>query len=182
MKYFEKIPGEKIYLSPINEDDYEKYCIWLNDAFIGSFADTVSKSFTIESQKNSLRQMARDGNAFAIIVRDTDEMIGDCTVVNIDNISRTAELGILIGNKENWNKGYGSEALGLLTKYVFEVLNLNSVMGRIFSFNVGSIKICEKNGYTQCGLRHEAYYYNGKYYDEIYMELLRSTYYKGVAT
>ena len=182
MKYFEKISGERVFLSPINEDDYEKYCVWLNDADVGVYADTLSKNFSIEKQKAVLRQMSHDNNAFAVVIRESNIMIGDCTIVNIDNISRSAELGIWIGDKTKWNCGYGTEVLKLLTKYSFDVLNMNSLMGRIFSFNERSIKICLKNGFTQCGVRHEAYYSNGNYYDEIYMEYLRSNYYKGWAT
>jgi len=177
MKYFRKINGNGLYLSPLNTEDFDLYCKWLNDPDLGPFIDTASKIFSIEREKEVLAKLANENSYLAIVLNENDEMIGDCSVMNIDTISRSAELGMIIGEKKNRNNGYGSEVLKILIQYCFEILNLNSLYGRIFDFNIPSRKLCEKIGFKECGVRHDAYYVNGCYHDEIFVELLRKNYY-----
>jgi RimJ/RimL family protein N-acetyltransferase len=82
-------------------------------------------------------------------------------------------VGIFIGNKQYWNKGFGQEALGLLTDYGFQSLNLNNIMLTVFSFNKRAIKCYEKAGFKQFGVRKESKIVNETKYDEIYMQILR---------
>jgi RimJ/RimL family protein N-acetyltransferase len=44
---------------------------------------------------------------------ETEELIGNCGFMDIDHINKTSEVGVFIGNKKNWNKGFGTEALSL---------------------------------------------------------------------
>jgi RimJ/RimL family protein N-acetyltransferase len=53
----------------------------------------------------------------------------------LDNLNQTAEAAIIIGNKNYWNKGYGSEALSLLMDYGFKALNIHNIMLSVYSFN-----------------------------------------------
>ncbi len=61
--------------------------------------------------------------------------------------SRNTEVGISIGAKEWWNKGYGSEAMELMVKYGFETLNMHRVWLRVFERNKRAIRSYEKVGF-----------------------------------
>ena len=74
--------------------------------------------------------------------------------------------------------GYGTEALKLLLDFAFNFQNMHSVDLKVFSFNERAIKCYEKSGFKRCGTRHDAYFLNGKYHDEITMEILENDYYE----
>ena len=85
-----------------------------------------------------------------------------------------AEVGLFIGDEENRNKGYGAEALNLLLDYCFDYLNVNNVMLKVFSFNERAINCYRKLGFKEIGRRRQSYYLKGKFYDEVFMDILKS--------
>lgn len=91
----------------------------------------------------SIIKLSKEHN-YAIIDVETNLLIGNCGLMDLDNINRTAEIGIFIGNKDYWNKGFGTEAIILLCNYAFKYLNLNNIQLRVYSFNLRAIKSYEK--------------------------------------
>lgn len=180
MKYFKKIEGEHIYLSPMNEDDIETYTKWVNDNKVTDGLGNSSKLFTVENERDWLIKNNLDGRLqLAIVRKDNDTLIGNCGFNRIDNLKQTATVGIFIGEEENRGKGYGTEAMKLLVQFGFEYLNLNNIMLKVFSFNEGAIKSYQKCGFKEFGRRHEVYPLKNKWYDEIYMEILKKDYFRG---
>jgi len=176
VKYFEKLAGDRIYLSPVNADDYEAFCAWYNDRETASLIGTIAKSYSLEKEKEMIAMLAKDENAFAIIERQSGLMIGFCTFFDIQATDRTAELGMLIGEKDERNKGYGTEVLGLMLDYGFGILNLNNIMLRTFAFNERAIHLYAKCGFREIGRRRRSYYFMNKYHDEVFMDMLREDY------
>ncbi len=173
MKYFKKLIGTKCYLSPINIEDAEKYCDWLNDLEVGINLLTFSQQLSLEREKNILEDMVKNNSLiFAIIESDSDKLIGNCSIFSVSQLNRKAEVGIFIGDKHFWGKGYGTEALSLLVDYGFNILNLNSILLEVFSYNDRAIKCYKKVGFKEIGRRREALIRAGKKYDEIYMDIL----------
>ena len=87
-------------------------------------------------------------------------------------ISRTATLGIFIGEKEERSKGYGTEAIKLLLDFGFNYLNLHEIKLDVYEFNKRAIKCYEKIGFKEYGRRRKCKFINGKYYDSIEMDIL----------
>jgi RimJ/RimL family protein N-acetyltransferase len=100
--------------------------------------------------------------------------IGNIALFDFDWRIRMAELGVLIGDKEYWNKGYGTEAVGLLIKHAFATLNLNRVFLRVYQTNPRAIRAYEKAGFVHEGRFRQAHYHDGEYVDVIFMSVLRS--------
>ena len=174
MKYFKKIEGEKVYLSPMNLEDIEKYVKWMNDFSTTDGLGSSSKVTTFESEKSWLiNNMDKKEQQFAIVLQETDKLIGNCGFCDINHLHQKGEVGLFIGEEENRSKGYGTEALSLLVEYGFNYLNLKNIMLKVFSFNERAIKSYEKVGFKVFGKRTEVYYLNGKWYDEYFMEILR---------
>ena len=111
-----------------------------------------------------------------INLKENDELIGNCSFTEIDLIHRNAMLGIFIGDEKNRGNGYGKEAIKLLLEYGFNNLNLNNIMLNVYEFNKGAIKVYESLGFKKFGTRHKSYYFKGKFYDEIQMEILKEEY------
>lgn len=172
MKYFEKIKGQRIYLSPLNVEDAELYVQWLSDKDISENTGRYNQVFTIHNERQWIEKNSGDYN-FGIVVRENNKLIGNVGLMDVNLIFRTATLGIFIGDKDEQNKGYGRETIKLILDYGFNTLNLNNIMLEVFSFNEKAIKTYKKIGFKTFGVRKESVYRDGQVYDTIYMEILK---------
>lgn len=175
MKYFKKLEGDRIYLSPRNSEDIEKFTEWLNDFQVTDYTGRSANILTLEEEKEYLTN-SKEKYVTVIVTKDEDKMIGTVGIEKVDFISRTGTLGIFIGEKNYRNKGYGTEAIKLIIEFAFQYLNLNNIMLEVMSYNERAIKCYEKCGFKEFGRRHQSVYMNGKYYDKIYMEVLRENF------
>ena len=172
MKYFKKLEGEKVYISPMNSEDAEIYVKWLNNPEITKYLSTHNSLISIYGEKEYLEKFSNTEFHLCIVKKENDELIGNIALEHIDYKNGTAELGIFIGEEENLGKGYGSEAIKLLTNYGFKELRLHNISLRVYDINERAQKAYEKCGFKECGRLHEAIYRDGKYHDLIYMELI----------
>lgn len=171
--HFKKIVGEKVYLSPRSIEDAQNYALWLNNYDIAKYLNQFTKTITVEGEKDYLSRTGTNSYDFAIIDKETDELIGSISLMNINNISRTAELGIFIGDENHLSRGYGSEAIKLLLDFGFKHANLNNIMLKVISFNKRALKAYEKCGFKIYGTWPKSEYVNGEYHDLIYMYILK---------
>ena len=178
MRYFKKIVGDKVYLSPMNSDDYLKYVEWLNNYEIAKGVNQIINMISIESEKAWLEKATSEKYCFSIVTKENDTLIGNISLMKIHEVNRTCELGIFIGDENYLSRGYGSEAIMLILDYAFNYINLNNVMLRVFSYNKRAIKAYEKCGFKTFGIWKESHYFEGKYSDEIYMNILKKDFCK----
>ncbi len=178
MHYFKKLVGERIYLSPksCEEEDIIKFTEWMNDFEITDYIDNSSMLFSYESEKEWVIASAKKSSPgnFNIIDLETNELIGSVGFDNIKDVSRSAVLGIFIGNDKYRSNGYGTEAIKLLLEYGFKYLNLHSIKLTVLDVNVRAYKCYIKCGFKETGRDREAMYLNGKYHDLIHMDILES--------
>ena len=172
MKYYEKMSGKRIYLSPMNEEDAEIYTVWMNDKEITDNLGSSTMVFSEEAERGWVEENSGEYQ-FAIIERESGEIIGNCGIQAVTHTFQRAELGLFIGEEENRNKGYGKEVLSLLLEYCFDTLNLHNVMLKVFSFNERAVYTYSRVGFKEIGRRREAYYAKGRFWDEIYMDILK---------
>lgn len=171
MKYFEKIKGERLFLSPMNEEDAEIYTKWMNDQDITEKLGNYHRMISLKDEKKYLEN--ETGYSFAIVLKEKEKLIGNISLKNVNHINQTATLGIFIGEKEDRNKGYGKEAIKILLNYAFNTLNLNNIMLEVYSFNKYAVRTYEKIGFRKIGRRRDSIYRNGRLYDEIFMDILK---------
>lgn len=173
MKYFKKLIGERIYLSPRSLDDAEIFTKWMNDFTITDYIARSSCILTLEAEKLYLEKAnSGDQVVLSIIDINKDELIGNIGLHQINHINRTATLGIFIGSEDYRSKGYGTEAIKLLLDYGFNYLNLNNIELGLLSCNERALKCYKKCGFKECGRRRKSHFINGKYYDKICMDIL----------
>lgn len=172
MKYFKKLLGDNIYLSPRSIDDSEKFTEWMNDFNVTDFIGRSGQLVSLEGEKKYLENTANEEALFAIVLLENDKIIGTVSLEGISHIHRKATLGIFIGDKEYLSKGYGTEAIRLILDYGFNYLNLNSIKLDVLAINGRAIKCYEKCGFKEYGRRRKCNFINGKYYDSIEMDIL----------
>ena len=172
MKYFKKLEGKNVYLSPMHVDDAEMYAKWLNDPEIVKYLSLRNGLVSIYGERDYIEKFSKVEFNLCIVKCDNDELIGNIGLGELDYKNGTAELGIFIGEQENLGKGYGTEAIKLLTNYAFQELRLHSIYLRTYDINERAVKAYEKCGFKEFGRRHDGVFLNGEYHDVIYMELI----------
>ena len=173
MKYFKKLVGETIYLSPRNAEDVEIFTEWLNDFETTDYLGRSGYLVSFEAEKKYLEQNADNQNInFVMVTLENDKMIGTVSLEQIDNINRTATLGIFIGDKEYRSRGIGTEAIKLILDYGFHYLNLQNIKLNLMAFNERALRCYQKCGFKEYGRRRKCKFVNGKFYDSIQMDIL----------
>ena len=174
MAYYKKMVGEKCYLSPISMEDAEKWAEWLNDLEVAiPVGDVAYIPISCEKQKEWIDQDIKSGqHIFNIVDLKADQLIGKCVLFQINMVDRNAVLGIIIGEKTLWSKGYGYDATKLLLDYGFNLLNLNNIMLTTYSFNKRAIQCYKKVGFREFGRRRQARIIGNNKYDLVYMDIL----------
>lgn len=172
------IYGEKIRLRAVERADLELFHIWVNDPEVTRNL-TIRVPISMVDEENWFEAIAsrnQNEKPLAIDIRDGEgwKMIGNCVVFSIEPLNSMAELGIVIGDKNEWNKGYGTETMALLARHCFETLNLNRAYLHVYAENMRAIRAYEKAGFSREGCLRQAVYKHGAYDDVIVMSMLRS--------
>ena len=171
MKYFPKIVGDRVYLSPISLQDAERYTAWLNDLATTRFLTLASAHITLQGEVEALAALSKQ-HSYAIVEKGSDELLGNCGLFEIQAVHRSAEAGIFLGDDLRRGGGYGTEALQLLCDYGFNVLNLRSIHLRTYAYNDRALASYRKVGFKDAGRLRKAHFYAGAYHDILLMDLL----------
>lgn len=172
MKYYKKIIGKRLYLSPANFDDAENYIKWMNDMVVARNYAQYSSVISSKSDMKWFFEPESGVQRYAIVILDGDVLIGSISLHDINHLNRTAFIGIFIGEEENRSKGYGADAIRLILEYGFKTMNLNNIMLSVHADNSAGISCYEKVGFRETGRRREWVFKDGKYVDVIYMDIL----------
>ena len=173
MAVVKKLKGKKISLGPISKKYIPTLAKWMNDLEVVKYTDQAHKKHTEETSKIYLEACLNElGTHYYGIFTKKEKLIGGIDLREISYTQRSALLGIAIGEKQYWGKGYGTEAVTLLLDYAFNILNLNNIMLTVFEFNKRAINCYKKAGFKVIGKRRNSRFFAGKYYDEIYMDIL----------
>ena len=127
-------------------DASPEHVAWLNDPEVNRYLET--RSATLESVRGYLQEKAakRDALFFGIFLKDGAK-IGTLKLEPIDMERKKATLGIMIGEKDAWGKGYGSEAIRAAVNYSFRTLGLSEVNLGVIADNAGAMRAYEKVGF-----------------------------------
>lgn len=172
MKYYKKLVGDRIYLSPRSTEDYEIFAEWLNDFQVADYVGRSGMIMSKEGEKEFLEANNNPEATFSIIDLESDKMVGTVGLEQINHLNRCATLGIFIGDKDYRDKGYGTEAIKLVLEYGFKYLNLKNINLDLMEFNERAYRCYQKCGFKECGRRRKSVFVNGKYYDKISMDIL----------
>lgn len=172
MKYFKKLVGDRIYLSPRNSEDVEKFTEWMNDFQVTDYIGRSGSLMSLESEKKYLEENYNSEGTFVIVTLAENKIIGTIGLKDINTINRSAVLGIFIGDKDYLSKGYGTEAIRLILDFGFNYMNLHNIKLELISFNERALKCYKKCGFVETGRTRENVFVNGRYYDTISMDIL----------
>ncbi len=169
------LTGQLTRLAAVNPDTAaEIIARWLHDSQFWRLAHTEpALPMLPKNVKRALEDRPIDLHGFAIRTRRDDRLIGLIGLYTIFWPHRDAFMGINIGEREYWGKGYGTDALRVLLRYAFDELNLQRVSLSFLEGNERAMRSYEKCGFRHEGHERQAWAYDGRRWDEIYMGLLR---------
>jgi RimJ/RimL family protein N-acetyltransferase len=167
--------GKKVRIRAIEKTDIDEIMKWINDREV---MDNLLMRYPVsryQEEKRIERTLEGSDERNKVFAIETKEgvYLGGIGLHRITWENRNAEVGIVIGKKEYWNKGYGSDAMIAILDFAFNRMNLHRVYLRVFSFNQRGIRSYEKCGFTKEGVLREDLYAQGKYHDTIMMGILR---------
>ena len=176
--HFKKLIARTCYLSPVSRDSAESWARWDNDLEVGiPLGSEPYTPTTLESSQENIESIIREKiHGFDILEMENNLLIGRCFLGSVDPVNRSARLGIVIGEKTHWDRGFGTESIQLLLDYAFNILNLNSVNLGTYSFNERAIACYKKVGFREIGRRREARIIGNQKFDAIMMDILATEY------
>lgn len=159
------IEGKDIYFRKLNsEDANEVYLSWLNDPQVLRYrAPKAYPSNMLDLKKFIEFAQSSQDLYFAICLRAGSKHIGGISLSPLNLIHRVACLNIMIGDREQWGKGIGREAVFLLTKHAFKNMNLHRLW--VESPNPSFNRIVKSLGWRHEGTKREAFLVDGDYID-----------------
>ena len=149
------VAGQRVYLRPVTASDAnERYLSWLLDEEVTRYLELGYRENTLETLRDDIRRFNSDpGRIFrAIIAVEGDLHIGNIKIERIDKVHRFGELGLMIGDKRFWRRGYGTEAIRLMCNLAFEEYGLRRVTATYFADNVASQLAFQRLGFQVEGV------------------------------
>ena len=170
------IYGKRIRLRAPEREDIPLFVKWLNDPEVRRGLARYLPISTAEEERWFESMLDRPAVEHPLTIEIQLEgswrAIGNIAFFNTDLRVRMAEVGILIGEKEFWNQGYGTESMRLFLKHGFETLNLNRIFLVVYENNPRAIRSYEKAGFVLEGRQRQAVYMEGEYFDVLMMSVL----------
>lgn len=165
--------GAKVALGPVLRSHVPLIVRWNNDFEVTRTLNAM-RPFTIELVEAHYERsaMAKDETHFTIYERATMRPIGGANLTEIDVM--TATFAIVIGEKDCWGKGYGTEATQLMLDFGFNSLGLHNIMLTVNGNNERAIRTYLRAGFREMGRRRQAIKRGGQLYDRVYMDCLAS--------
>lgn len=169
------VPGGKVFLGPVRRELVPFYRRWMNDLEVALTLSILPRlPMTDEDELDWVDAVRRDtrSRVFTVYERPDDRPIGNIGLHEIDFHSGTAEVGLVIGERSVWGRGYATEALSLLLDYAFTVLGLNQVWLRYVAMNERARQVYDRVGFREAGRLREAVRVGQRRYDLVLMDLL----------
>ena len=167
--------GTKVSLSPLNKKNAAAFVPWVNDPEVICTLAIGTQTLDVRAEEVFIEKTNASAHdeVFGIVVKATDQLIGSTGLDQIDFRNRRANFGIMIGEKSEWGKGYGTEATALVVQYAFAVLDLNRVQLFVYEYNPYAIRAYEKVGFQSEGLLRQDHFSAGRHWDTIVMAIVR---------
>lgn len=167
------LSGRKVNLRPLSKVDVPLLVRWVNDPEVRQF---VANTFpqTERQEEEWLDGLGKNDKDIVLCIETKDgTSIGVMGIHKINWIWRTCETGALIGEKEYWGEGYGTDAKMYLLDYIFNTLNLHKVCSNVIDYNKRSLQYSLHCGYKVEGRRRKQVFRKGKYRDLIDLGVFR---------
>ncbi len=170
------IVGERVRLRATRKDDLPTFVEWFSDPEVRRYLD-MHLPFSMAQEERWFEQLQDrlEKQEIVMLTIETEKgaCIGNISLFDINWKDRHAELGITIGDKDHWDRGYGSDAVRTMLRLAFDEMNLHRVFLRVHEDNTRGIRCYQKAGFRKEGALRESVFREGAYLDLVVMSILR---------
>jgi RimJ/RimL family protein N-acetyltransferase len=168
--------SERIYLRPAERMDLPLFVQWLADAETKrhlSLRSPMSQALEDKWFEQAVERQGRDQYHFVICLISDGRPIGIADLRELNLEDGHAAFGIVIGEKGEWNRGYGTEALNAICDFGFGQLRLERIELDVYAANKRAQRSYEKAGFRLEGTLRHGHFADGEFLDVLRMALLR---------
>lgn len=167
------IEGRSIDFRAVEDEDANTFYNWFNDPEVTRFLHVPFPTISLAEERAIVERLRdnKDQHTFAIVLKD-GALIGTCALRNFNWSARSAEIGIVIGEKAQWGKGYGGDAVDLLLTIAFQSLNLHKVWLTCATYNERGLRAYSRLGFREDGRMRDDRFMDGRYHDTVVMSIL----------
>jgi RimJ/RimL family protein N-acetyltransferase len=170
--------GKRIRLRGTEPTDLPNFYRWMNDPEViqNLLAYTPLSSVDEQNWFDTMMKAPKEEHLYVVEILEDNQWIpvGSTGFHALDWKNRSVEIGISIGEKKYWNRGYGRDTMRLMLQHAFKDLNLNRVYLSVFETNERAKKAYLASGFVEEGRLRQDIYKNGQYIDVFVMSVLRS--------
>jgi RimJ/RimL family protein N-acetyltransferase len=177
------LTGKTVVLRAFERADLKHLHRWQNDEELmrlaRSWPDHAISAEAVEARyEKAIKGDEGEDRYYMIQEKGGQEPIGwaTLTVARWTRRATDADLGIAIGEKDRWKKGYGTDVVSLLLREAFEQLNLHRVGWWTFAENEGSLALAKKMGFREEGRIRDAVFFDNRFHDGVVLGILRDEY------
>jgi len=168
------IECERLYIEPFSEKHLTMtYVDWLNDPEVVRYSEQRFRKHTLDSCEAYWQSFKGTPNYFWAIVRKSAGLhLGNINAY-LDVVNNVADMGILIGSRESWGNGYGTEAWKAVCGYLFNSVGIRKITAGTMAKNEAMLGIMRKSGMVDDGRRIRHVLFEGSEVDMVHAALFR---------
>ena len=170
------LEGTLVWLRAMEPEDLEDAYNWVNDRDVTLWLTSLRYPVSRKAEQQWIDDASANsfgGVRLAIDSKD-GKHIGGINLHRVNPEDRKAGLGIMIGEKDHWSNGYGTDAIKTLLSFAFDEMNLHRVWLHVFADNARALKCYQKCGFREEGRLRQEVYQDGRYYDVVVMGVLET--------
>lgn len=166
------LEGKMVRLRAPERGDLPVFVKWINDPEVVEFLQ-FEPPMSIEDEEIWFQHMIQSRDRTFVIETKEGRPIGNIGLIGMDYRNRKTDIGIMIGEKDAWDHGYGTDSMMVALRYLFEELNLNRIGLYVDVHNYRALRCYEKCGFFKEGIVRQYRYMDGRYIDSVQMSILR---------
>lgn len=166
------LEGKKVRLRAVERVDLPIFVKWINDPEVTQFLE-LNPPMSLEDEEKWFVSLQKSEDKVFSIDTMEGKLIGNVGLIKLNWKDRSVLMGIMIGEKELWNLGYGTDAIETLLRYLFQELAMNRVYLIADERNARALHCYEKLGFKKEGVLRKNRYKNGAYTNDVMMSLLK---------
>ncbi len=165
---------QKVYLTELDRHNAETIRAWINDPEVHRFLLVGHVPITREQEERyyDLQSEAKDSYSFEIHLAADGRYVGNIGLTGVDLVHRHGEIGLVIGDKTVWGKGFGADAVVACLIFAYDTLGLHRVSIRAHAEHSKAISLYKRLGFVETGREREHVFQEGHFQDEIILDML----------